>query len=336
MYTSDPKSLKLPAQILSYRMEVFERPMCNLTSVRNGKLCNMSKVSGTWSRRALLPPFPTPVAFAGKSRRRTYRPKEDTSRYQVNVSEQVWLGEDNKVSADERNVSNKNFVGKSTFRERMLRLRLDVDAHGRKKHEESHRVTGSEYAPQPQVLKLFNASSVLSGDLSDSSTDFMLGPATTEPPLPDKFARVKLSATDIQTYARTSLGLAPAGKILDNRTRRIYVDGLFDIFNVGWVDQVLPDAPWQIHEHFLRERNIDYVVLDEGATVDPACDKVRLKGYDAMRRIGKVILTKRTTGLTLVTPATSTPTAPPSPTTPTSPASEEIPEPLVEFYMYPC
>ncbi|KAE9399975.1 hypothetical protein BT96DRAFT_993431 [Gymnopus androsaceus JB14] len=201
----------------------------------------------------------------------------------------------------------------------------------------------------------------------------MFGPATTEPPPTpeayDKFATVRLSATDIQTCARTSLGLAPAGKILDNRTRRIYVDGLFDIFNVGhalqlrqaklsfpsvhliigvfsdqlceaygtptaiphlercelvrhcrWVDQVLPDAP-----------NIDYVVLDEGATVDPACDKVRLKGYDAMKRIGKVILTKRTMGLTLVTPATSTPTAPPSPTTPTSPAQEEIPEPLVEF-----
>lgn len=46
--------------------------------------------------------------------------------------------------------------------------------------------------------------------------------------------------------------------------------------------------------------------------------------------VGKVILTKRTTGLTVVTPLTAA-----SPTTPTSPTdvlpSEEPPEPLVEF-----
>lgn len=54
-----------------------------------------------------------------------------------------------------------------------------------------------------------------------------------------------------------------------------------------WIDEVLPDAPWQIDEKFLNRQHIDYVVLDEGATVDPGCDKVRLAGYDALKRIGE-------------------------------------------------
>lgn len=204
-----------------------------------------------------------------------------------------------------------------------------------------------------------DASSVLSDDLSDydvisdpgrrsfdsSIADFTFT-VTEPPPTPEaynKFATVRLTAADIQSAHR-----------LDNRTKRVYVDGIFDIFNVGcvafslfprpptyipstshalqlrqaklsfpsvhlivgvfpdelceaygtptvvphlerceilrhcrWVDQVLPDAPWQINDQFIREQNIDYVVVDEGATIDPACDKVRLKGYDAMKRIGE-------------------------------------------------
>ncbi|KAJ3811372.1 cholinephosphate cytidylyltransferase [Lentinula aff. lateritia] len=252
-----------------------------------------------------------------------------------------------------------------------------------------------------------DASSILSDDLSDydvvsdpgrhslesSIADLTPNPAPTNEPSPvqeayDKFATIRLTANDIQVNTRTSLGLAPAASSYtkadrtgnDNRTKRVYIDGLFDIFNAGhalqlrqaklsfpsvhliagvysdelcecygtpttvphlerceilrhcrWVDEVLPDAPWQIDEQFLRERHIDYIVVEEGMTVDPACDKVRLKGYDAMKRIGKAIPTKRTIGITVVTPASL-----PNPGTPKSPPiiallSEETPEPLVEF-----
>ncbi|KAJ3772217.1 hypothetical protein FB446DRAFT_737266 [Lentinula raphanica] len=255
-----------------------------------------------------------------------------------------------------------------------------------------------------------DASSILSDDLSDydvisdpgrqslesSIADLNTLPLPSEP-IPsqeayDRFATIRLTANDIRVNTRASLGLPPVvqstsaayktsqGPGVDNRTRRVYVDGLFDMFNAGhalqlrqaklsfpsvhliagvfsdelcecygtptaiphlercevlrhcrWVDEVLPDAPWQIDEQFLRERHIDYIVVEEGATVDPACDKVRLKGYDAMKRIGKVIPTKRTIGITVVTPASF-----PAPGTPRSPPtapllSDETPEPLVEF-----
>ncbi|KAJ3713014.1 cholinephosphate cytidylyltransferase [Lentinula guzmanii] len=249
-----------------------------------------------------------------------------------------------------------------------------------------------------------DASSVLSDDLSDydvvsdpgrhslesSIADLnTLAPSSEPPPVQeayDKFATIRLTANDIQANARASLGLPPtvqstikANKV-DNRTKCIYVDGLFDMFNAGhalqlrqaklsfpsvhliagvysdklcecygtpaavphlerceilrhcrWVDEVFPDAPWQIDEQFLRERHIDYIVVEEGATVDPTCDKVRLRGYDAMKRVGRVIPTKRTMGITMMTP-----TAFPSPGTPKSPPtvallSDETPEPLVEF-----
>lgn len=54
-----------------------------------------------------------------------------------------------------------------------------------------------------------------------------------------------------------------------------------------WVDEVLPEAPWQIDERFASERRIDYVVFDEGATVSPTYDKVRVRGYDEMKRLGE-------------------------------------------------
>ncbi|KAF5388686.1 hypothetical protein D9757_004753 [Collybiopsis confluens] len=116
-----------------------------------------------------------------------------------------------------------------------------------------------------------------------------------------------------------------------------------------WVDQVLPDAPWQIDQPFLRERNIDYIVIDEGTTIDPMCDKVRLKGYDDIKRIGKVISTKRTTGLITAPNLSLSSLSPTSPTPFSSPTSnlelatpksppiqalapeDEVPEPLVEF-----
>ncbi|KAL1733255.1 hypothetical protein EV714DRAFT_281955 [Schizophyllum commune] len=65
-----------------------------------------------------------------------------------------------------------------------------------------------------------------------------------------------------------------------------------------WVDEVIGDAPWQLNDAFILGRRIDYVAIDEGTSVDPACDKVRLRGYDAVKSLGKVIPTRRTFGVT--------------------------------------
>ena len=54
-----------------------------------------------------------------------------------------------------------------------------------------------------------------------------------------------------------------------------------------WVDEVITDAPFQISEDFVRERRIEYVAVEDGITVDPKCHKVRLRGYDDMKRLGK-------------------------------------------------
>lgn len=53
-----------------------------------------------------------------------------------------------------------------------------------------------------------------------------------------------------------------------------------------WVDEVLPDAPWKVDENFCIQRRIDFIAIDEGTTVDPTCDKVRVQGYDDMKRLG--------------------------------------------------
>lgn len=52
-----------------------------------------------------------------------------------------------------------------------------------------------------------------------------------------------------------------------------------------WVDEVVPDAPWTLHEKFLRARQIDYVAIDEGTSIDPDCDRDRLKGYDLVKSL---------------------------------------------------
>lgn len=54
-----------------------------------------------------------------------------------------------------------------------------------------------------------------------------------------------------------------------------------------WVDEVVPEAPWTIDETFLRARRIDYVAIDEGISIDPACDNERLKGYDLVKSLRK-------------------------------------------------
>ncbi|PIL24996.1 hypothetical protein GSI_12884 [Ganoderma sinense ZZ0214-1] len=61
-----------------------------------------------------------------------------------------------------------------------------------------------------------------------------------------------------------------------------------------WVDEVVPDVPWTLHERFLRARQIDFVAIDEGTSIDPDCDRDRLKGYDLVKGLRKSIPTRRT------------------------------------------
>ncbi|KAG6334186.1 hypothetical protein ID866_4901 [Astraeus odoratus] len=57
--------------------------------------------------------------------------------------------------------------------------------------------------------------------------------------------------------------------------------------HVRWVDEVVPDAPWVLDDAFVLARRIDYVALEEGSSVDPEFDKERLRGYDALKRLGE-------------------------------------------------
>ena len=54
-----------------------------------------------------------------------------------------------------------------------------------------------------------------------------------------------------------------------------------------WVDEVVEDAPSRIDEAFLSAHRIDYVAIDEGASIDPAYDKERVKGYDLVKGLRK-------------------------------------------------
>ncbi|KAG2129084.1 uncharacterized protein EDB93DRAFT_1183359 [Suillus bovinus] len=65
-----------------------------------------------------------------------------------------------------------------------------------------------------------------------------------------------------------------------------------------WVDEVLYDAPWTVNDRFIIDKRIDYLALEEGSSVNPEFDKERLKGYDAVKRLGRVLPTRITTGLT--------------------------------------
>ncbi|KAJ7252732.1 cholinephosphate cytidylyltransferase [Mycena haematopus] len=212
-------------------------------------------------------------------------------------------------------------------------------------------------------------SSVLSDDSDydivspDHSVADLIGYATAirEPPPSEEaretFTTCQLSASEIQAFVQSSLGLSIP--VSQARTRRIYVDGIFDPFSVRhalqlrqakmsfpsvwlvvgvfsndscdrfgtpavssevarsevvrhcrWVDEVLPDAPCTLDTQFLVEHKIDYVAVEEGATVDPSYNKLRLKGYDEMKRNGMVILTRRTTGASSVLPRTPVPSEP--------------------------
>ncbi|KAJ7281616.1 cholinephosphate cytidylyltransferase [Mycena rebaudengoi] len=78
-----------------------------------------------------------------------------------------------------------------------------------------------------------------------------------------------------------------------------------------WVDEVVPDAPCTVDAAFLLLHKIDYIAIEEGATVDPCYDKLRLKGYDELKRDGIVMMTRRTTGVWVPprTPVTAGPQA---------------------------
>jgi len=183
-----------------------------------------------------------------------------------------------------------------------------------------------------------------------------------EPPPSDaakqQFLTPTFSAEDIQVYVQRFTGGTSLAR--PDKTIRVYVDGLFDPFNVSsalqlrqaklsfanvhlmvgvfadelcdqyghsatiphvercelvrhcrWVDEVVPDAPWRIDDVFIRALRIDYVAIDEGSSIDPACDKERVRGFDFVKSIRKAIPTRRTIGiqptLSACGPAASTP-----------------------------
>ncbi|CAK5267576.1 unnamed protein product [Mycena citricolor] len=97
-----------------------------------------------------------------------------------------------------------------------------------------------------------------------------------------------------------------------------------------WVDEVLEDAPCTLDAAFLAAHNISYVAIEEGATVDPDTHKLRLKGYDELKRSGVVIPTRRTVGVA----AASSPL--PRPRTPLveSDSDSPIPDPGVQAEIY--
>lgn len=53
-----------------------------------------------------------------------------------------------------------------------------------------------------------------------------------------------------------------------------------------WVDDVLADARYQVTLEFCKQHRIDFVAVLEGTSVDPSCDKERLKGYDDLKAHG--------------------------------------------------
>lgn len=192
--------------------------------------------------------------------------------------------------------------------------------------------------------------------LESSIADLHHIPALTTYELPpseaarERLSTVALSPVDIQAYVQNALNVSSVGIYpRDNRTLRVYVDGIFDVLTAGhahqlrqaklsfpsvhlivgvlsdeqcrshnatphfshlercelmrhcrWVDEVLYDAPWIVNDRFIIDKRIDYLALEEGSSVNPEFDKERLKGYDVAKRLGRVLPTRMTTGLTAV------------------------------------
>jgi len=185
-----------------------------------------------------------------------------------------------------------------------------------------------------------------------------------------------LSPADIQAWVRGVMDSAngrSGSYPTDNRTIRVYVDGVFDVLTAGhmlqlrqaklsfpsvylmvgifsdescqqhgslprfphvercellrhcrWADEIITDAPWTIEDAFVIAKRIDYVALEEGSSVNPEFDKARLKGYDSLKKLGRVIPTKRTLGL--VPALLVVPPVPSAEGTPSKKARELAPE----------
>lgn len=204
--------------------------------------------------------------------------------------------------------------------------------------------------------------------LESSIADISRAVVHEPPPTPvalTKFDTARLTAEIIQANVRRALDASQSRdgdrpkSFADNKTVRVYLDGIFDVFNAGhalqlrqaklsfpsvyllvgvfsdeliesygyisslphveraevvrhcrWVDEVIPEAPWIINHDFLEKQKIQYICVEEGITVDPSCDKARLRGYDEMKSLGKVIPTRRTVGLV---PSTRIATCPSTP-----------------------
>ena len=59
------------------------------------------------------------------------------------------------------------------------------------------------------------------------------------------------------------------------------------VCHVRWVDEVLPSAPFIIDEPFLARNKIDYIAVEEGSSVDPKLEKLRLAGFDLAKTLGE-------------------------------------------------
>ena len=56
--------------------------------------------------------------------------------------------------------------------------------------------------------------------------------------------------------------------------------------HLRWVDEVVQDAPVIIDESFLSKYRVDFVAIEEGASINPNISKDRLSGYDFVKSIG--------------------------------------------------
>ena len=74
---------------------------------------------------------------------------------------------------------------------------------------------------------------------------------------------------------------------IQSPTRTLHAERCEVVRHCRWVDDVIPDAPWAVDDQFMLQRRFDYLALEEGMSVDPACDKFRLKGYDTLKKVGK-------------------------------------------------
>jgi len=99
-----------------------------------------------------------------------------------------------------------------------------------------------------------------------------------------------------------------------------------------WVDEVMQEVPLTVDEAFIQENRIDYVAVEEGISVDPAYDMVRVKAYDTLKKLGKVIPTRKTFGLQAPSPSGWPVLSPTTPVPRNSPFNEEEVHEKVDKY----